>query len=124
MRLCGDVLFDATQAALYDPVLFRIDPKMTDVMQTFTDELWKLLYPCPRIDAKEVKRLRAQYTRAFLTYMRLPKEARRDEAWLITTLIDQYKELNIDEDDAAAMLVMVYWASVLPISLSLVRLTK
>ena len=108
LRLCRDVLIDATQASLYDPVLFQIDPKMTDGMQTFTDELWKLMYPCPGIDATVVRALRAQHKKAFLTYMRLPKEARRDEAWLITTLIDQYKELGINEDDAAAMLVMVY----------------
>ena len=112
LDLCGDVLIDATQASLYDPILFNIDPEMTSGMQTFTDELWKLMYPCPGVDAAEVKALRRQYTKAFLTYMRLPKEARKGEAWLITTLIDQYKELNINEDDAAAMLVMVYWTSV------------
>lgn len=109
LQLCGDVLINVTQAALFDPVLFRIDPTMTAGMQTFTDELWKLLYPCPGIDAREVKALRSQYHRAFLSYMRLPKEARTKEAWMISTLIDQYREFNIDEDDAASMMVMVYW---------------
>ena len=109
IQLCGDVLINVTQAALYDPVLFRIDAKMTAGMQTFTDELWKLMYPCPGINAREVKALRAQYQRAFLTYMRLPKEARKEEAWMISALIDQYREFNINEDDAAAMMVMVYW---------------
>ena len=109
LQLCGDVLINVTQAALYDPVLFRIDPNMTGGMQTFTDELWKLMYPCPGIDAREARALRAQYHRAFLTYMRLPREARKEEAWMITALIDQYREFEINEDDAAAMMVMVYW---------------
>ncbi|MCJ1454190.1 hypothetical protein MMC28_004541 [Mycoblastus sanguinarius] len=109
LDLCGGILIDATQMSLYDPILSRIDPDMTAGMQTFTDELWKLLYPSPGIDSSRVKSLRQKYMKAFLAYMRLPKEARRNEAWLITTLIDQYRELGINEDDAAAMMVMVYW---------------
>ena len=112
LDLCGGILIDATQMSLYDPILSRIDPDMTAGMQTFTDELWKLLYPSPGIDSSRVKSLRQKYMKAFLAYMRLPKEARRNEAWLITTLIDQYRELGINEDDAAAMMVMVYWTYV------------
>ncbi|KAI9845649.1 MAG: hypothetical protein M1837_004623 [Sclerophora amabilis] len=109
LGLCGNILIDATQMSLFDPVLFRIDPNMTAGMQIFTDQLWKLLYPSPGIDSREVKSWRQKYTKAFLAYIRLPKEARKDEAWLITTLIDQYRELGINENDAAAMMVMVYW---------------
>ncbi len=42
--------------------------------------------------------------------MKLPHNARKEEVSLITTLVDQYKELDISEHDSAAMLVMVYWA--------------
>ena len=109
-NLCGDVLIDVTQMSLFDPVLFEIDPEMTKDMQFFTDELWKLLYPAPGIDSRKVAALRERYTNAFIKYMRLPQSARAEEAWLITTLINQYKELGINERDSAAMLVMVYWA--------------
>ncbi|KAF2235506.1 cytochrome p450 [Viridothelium virens] len=107
--LCATIMIDATQLSLFDPVLFAIDPTMTDNMRTFTDQLWKLMYESKMLDSKEIKTLREKYTRAFLIYQRLPKEMRKEEAWIVTALIDQYKTLAIHEDDSAAMLVMVYW---------------
>lgn len=107
--LCADVMIDATQMTLFDPILFKIDPGMTRGMRQFTDELWKLLYPSRLLDTREVKALREQYHRAFMIYQRLPRELRQGEAWVVSTLIDQYAQLNIHENDSAAMLVMVYW---------------
>ena len=107
--LCSIVMIDATQMTLFDPILFAIDPNMTRNMPQFTDELWKLMYPSTFFDSQSVAAIRAQYTRAFLIYQRLPKDLRRGEAWVVSTLIDQYKELGINEEDSAAMLVMVYW---------------
>jgi hypothetical protein len=106
---CSSIMIDATQMTLFDTILFSIDPNMTRNMRQFTDELWKLMYPSRFIDSKEVAAIREQYARAFLVYQRLPKELRKGEAWVVSTLIDQYKELGIDEHDSAAMLVMVYW---------------
>jgi cholesterol 7alpha-monooxygenase len=106
--LCAQIMIDATQLSLFDPVLFNIDPTMTDNMRTFTDQLWKLLYNSKLLDAREIKALREKYTRAFSIYQRLPKEMRKNEAWIVTALIDQYKAQGINEDDSAAMLVMVY----------------
>jgi hypothetical protein len=102
-------MIDATQLSLFDPILFAIDPTMTDSMRAFTDQLWKLLYNSVLLDAREIKGLREKYTRAFSIYQRLPKEMRKNEAWIVTALIDQYKEQGINENDSAAMLVMVYW---------------
>ncbi|KAF2851333.1 cytochrome P450 [Plenodomus tracheiphilus IPT5] len=107
--LCAQVMIDATQLSLFDPVLFAIDPSMTDKMRIFTDQLWKLFYNSVLLDAREIKALREKYIRAFSIYQRLPKEMRKNEAWIVTALIDQYKEQGIHEGDSAAMLVMVYW---------------
>jgi hypothetical protein len=107
--LCAQVMIDATQISLFDPILFAIDPTMTDNMRTFTDQLWKLLYNSVFIDGREIKGLRERYTRAFCIYQRLPEEMRKNEAWIVTALIDQYMEQGIHEDDSATMLVMVYW---------------
>lgn len=63
----------------------------------------------PLIDSRSVAAVRAQYTLAFLIYQRLPKELRRGETWIVTTLVDEYKRLDINEQDSAAILVMVYW---------------
>lgn len=106
---CSNVMIDATQMTLFDPILFAIDPSMTGNMRHFTDELWKLMYPSRFLDPKKVAAIREQYTRAFLIYQRLPKDLRKGEAWVVSTLIDQYRELGINESDSAAMLVMVYW---------------
>lgn len=86
--LCLHTMINASQLALFDQVLFAIDPLMTANLRTFTDELWKCLHPSRLVDASEVKTLLAQYTRAFRIYQRLPKEMRKNEAWVISTLID------------------------------------
>ena len=108
--LCACIMIDSTQLSLFDPILFTIDPTMTDKMRFFTDELWKLMYPSPFVETRKVKAIRQEYTEAFRKYLRLPKDQRAGEGELITTLIDQYYELGLHEDDSAAMLVMVYWA--------------
>lgn len=102
-------MIDATQLSLFDPILFAIDPTMADKMRTFTDELWKLMYESPILDSKEIKALREQYTRVFQIHQRLPKDVRKEEAWIVTALIDEYRQRGIHEDDSAAMLVIVYW---------------
>lgn len=107
--MCSNIMIDATQMTLFGNVLFQIDPTMTQKMRTFTDDLWKLMYPSRFLDSKEVAAVREQYTKAFLIYQRLPKELRKGESWVVSTLIDQYKMLGINEDDSAAMLVMVFW---------------
>lgn len=107
--LCSNTMIDATQMTLFDNILFQIDPAMTKKMRTFTDDLWKLMYPSRFLDSKEVTAIREQFTKAFLIYQRLPKGLRKGESWVVSTLIDQYKTLGINEDDSAAMLVMVYW---------------
>ena len=67
------------------------------------------MYHSRFVDSREVAAVRAQFTKALLIYQRLPKELRKGESWVVSTLIDQYKMLGIHEDDSAAMLVMVYW---------------
>lgn len=115
---CSSVMIDATQMTLFDSVLYAIDPNMSQKMRKFTDELWKLMYPSRFIDCREVAAIREQYTKAFLIYQRLHNGMRKGEAWVVSRLIDQYRELGIDEHDSAAMLVMVYWTyvSLLPLS--------
>jgi hypothetical protein len=108
--LCANIMIDATQLSLFDPILFTIEPTMTQGMRAFTDELWKLMYPSPFIDSRRVMSIRKRYRDAFLQYQRLPKEKRSKEATLVTKIIDQYHELDINVEDSAAMLIMVYWA--------------
>ncbi|PYH85408.1 cytochrome P450 [Aspergillus uvarum CBS 121591] len=59
----------------------------------FTDEFWQLIYRSKFIDSTQVRRILAQYTKAFNAYLRLPPQARA----------------RIHEDDQAAMMVMIYW---------------
>jgi cholesterol 7alpha-monooxygenase len=108
--LCANIMIDATQLSLFDPILFTIEPSMTQGMRAFTDELWKLMNPSPFIDSRRILSIRTRYRDAFLQYQRLPKEKRSKEAALVTKLIDQYHELDINAEDSAAMLIMVYWA--------------
>jgi hypothetical protein len=108
--LCALVLIEATQLTLFDPVLSKIDPTMTRNMRRFTDELWKLFYPSRWVKSGEVMAIREQYTRAFLEYQKIPQSRRKEESWVVSTLIDQYKQFAIDKQDSAAMLVMIYWA--------------
>ncbi|PYH98110.1 cytochrome P450 [Aspergillus ellipticus CBS 707.79] len=108
--LCSEFMINATQMSLFDPVLFQIDPSMTTHLRTFTDEIWKLLHPSRLVDRTVSQQLLRQYTAAFLTYLRLPADERKNETWLIKTILETYEELGIHETDRAAMLVMIYWA--------------
>jgi hypothetical protein len=73
-------MIDATQLSLFDPILFAIDPIMTNNMRTFTDQWWKRLYNSVLLHVREIKVLREKYTHAFYIYQRLPIEMRKNEA--------------------------------------------
>lgn len=87
-------MIDATQMILFGNIIFNIDPTMTSNMRTFTDKFWKLMYSSRYLVSKNVTAFREQYTETFLIYQRLPKELRKGESWVVSTLIDQYKSLG------------------------------
>jgi hypothetical protein len=108
--LVTKIMIDSMQTCLFDPVLQSIDPGMTGDMMNFTNELWMLMNPTAMVDDKTPKRILKRYQEAMKEYQRLPASSRSNESSLITDLITQYESYNIDADDRAAVLVMVYWA--------------
>ncbi|KAE8383846.1 cytochrome P450 [Aspergillus bertholletiae] len=108
--ICADFIANANQIVMYDRALLAIDPDLAVEMRLFTDELWKLVHRSRLVNTTEVTRLLRQYSAAFKRYLQLPPEARQGEMPVIRTLLETYAELDIHEDDRAAMLVMVCWA--------------
>ncbi|KAL4883814.1 cytochrome P450 [Aspergillus karnatakaensis] len=110
--ICTDFIVNANQMVMFDSSLFAIDAEMATEIRTFTDELWKLFHQTPFADTTEAKRMLRQYNTDFKKYLHLPQESRKGEMRVIRMLTETYTELEIHEDDQAAMLTMVWWAGV------------
>lgn len=105
-----EIMMDSMQACLFDPIVLSIDSSMTRDMMSFTDDLWMLMHPTAMVDGKKPRSILKRYLKAMKIYQTLPASMRQKESQLVTELINQYHEYGIDEDDSAAVLVMVYWA--------------
>ena len=108
--LVTKIMIDSMQTCLFDPILRSIDPGMTGDMMNFTNELWMLMNPTAMVDDKTPKRILKRYQDAMKEYQRLPASSRPNESSLIADLVSTYESYDIDNDDRAAVLVMVYWA--------------
>ncbi|KAL4994771.1 cytochrome P450 [Aspergillus recurvatus] len=109
--MCTDIVVNANQRILFDPVLLAIDSDMAVEVRTFTDGLWKLFHRSRFADTADVTKLLHRYTSVFKRYLQLPPQSRKSEMRAIRTLIEMYSELGIHEDDQAAVLLMIWWAA-------------
>lgn len=68
------------------------------------------MQPTSFVDSTQQNETLKRYHGALKEYQRLPQRLRSKESPLLGNLIKKYREYSINEDDSAAVLVMVYWA--------------
>ncbi|KAL4744325.1 hypothetical protein BDW72DRAFT_199706 [Aspergillus terricola var. indicus] len=109
--LCTDIVVNANLRVFFAPALLAIDSNMAVEIRTFTDGLWKLFDRSRFADITDVAKLRHQYISVFRNYLQLPPQSRNSEMRVIRNLVEVYSEMGIHEDDQAAVLFMIWWAT-------------
>ena len=112
LNWCGDILVDAGTRAYWGERLLQIEPNLLRYFFDYDDRAWMLLFQYPRILSKDMYAAKGKIINALSKYYKLPKEERSDESWFVRTLEAEQRQIGIGEDDIAAIIMIVYWASV------------
>lgn len=107
-----DVLLQVVIEAFFGKQLLRIEPQMIKFFVAFDDQSWKLTYKYPRRASRDMHKAKDSMVAAIEQYLRLPKDQRSDQAWLISKLEFETKDAGIDTHDLAAMITSLLWVYV------------
>lgn len=104
-----DVLLKAVTEAIFGDQLMKLDPQLLDYFTAFDDESWKLSYKYPRQVSKKMYQAKDNMVAAIEKYLRLAKDQRPEQAWLVGKLEAETKDAGIDTHDLAAMITSLLW---------------
>lgn len=104
-----DVLLKAVTEAFFGDQLMKLEPQLLDYFTAFDDESWKLTYKYPRQASKNMYQAKDNMVAAIEKYLRLPKDQRPEQAWLIGKLEAETDNVGIDTHDLAAMITSLLW---------------
>ena len=108
--LCGEILVDAITKTLFGNRIYETAPGLVQNLLDFNDDAWMLIFHYPQGAASKLNKARQKILKAFLSYIQAPQENRSDQAWLIEQVMMRQRAAGIDEEDQAALLLMIYWA--------------
>ena len=108
-RWISHTLVESNTTALFGPALLQIDPSIATTFLQFDDKIWKLLYSVPYPWSNDMLALKNKLHCVLVTYLEMPKEQRKGEAWFVRTYELEMRARGIATDDIAGNLAMVYW---------------
>lgn len=106
---CSEVLLLATTKAFFGDSILQIEPNILQGIHDFDNANWKLLYKIPRFWAKDMWEAKDLVHGALLKYFKLPLGQRSDGAWVVQTLESEMRDMGVDDQQIASILMMTYW---------------
>lgn len=107
---CSTILVDAVTRTLFGDGIYEIEPDMTQCLLDFNYDAWMLVFQYPQAANSKMIKARQKILSAFSRYIQGPLSQRTGQSWIIETVLEEQKHLNIDDEDRAALLLMIYWA--------------
>ncbi|KAL9619140.1 MAG: hypothetical protein Q9160_006229 [Pyrenula sp. 1 TL-2023] len=107
-KWCAEVIVDAGTRALVGDLLHNIAPDILPQFFIFEEESWKLAFQYPVFAAKNMYSAKQYCDKAFCEYLRLPKEKRAHESWIMGTINAGLETLKIEQLQRAPTMFSVY----------------
>ena len=108
--LCSTVLVDAVTRTLFGDGIYEIESDMTQCLLDFNEDAWMLVFQYPQAGNSKMNIARKRILSAFSSYISGPSRLRSGQSWLIESVLEEQKCLDIGNQDRAALLLMIYWA--------------
>ena len=107
---CSSVLIGAITRTLFGDGIYKLEPLMTQCLLDFNKDAWMLVFQYPQAANTKMNVARKKILSAFMSYMQGPAHLRSGQAWLIQAVLEEQQHLNVNDEDRAALLLMIYWA--------------
>lgn len=108
--LCRVFIVEAATRSLFGQHLHEIEPNIVDLMSEFNENAWMVVFGYPKMLSNAVSGVKQKVITALVKFIRLPKEKRRKEAWIMKNMLAAMDLVDIDIESRASMLLMSYWA--------------
>lgn len=110
---CREVLIVSATRAFFSDRLLQIDPHLIEHFYTFDAQSWKAFFKYPRFLSRDMDAGKDRLLDALSRYFLLPKEERKGESWLISSLEAEMIKVGINDVAEMASIVMpLYWVYV------------
>jgi hypothetical protein len=109
----SDMFVQLGQDVYFGDTLGKDSPDAYKSFVVFDELIYKALYQYPGFLSKDMAAGRTGLVAAIEKYLRLPKEERRDAAWLISNFEDEMASIDIGVEDMAICIFHLYLAYVL-----------
>lgn len=107
---CSTILVEAITRTLFGDGIYEIEPNMTQCLLEFNADAWMLVFQYPQAANSKMNQARKKILSAFSRYIKGPPSQRVGQCWLIGTVLEEQRHLDIEDEDRAALLLMIYWA--------------
>lgn len=105
----AEVFIHAGQNAYFGDELLKIDPKLPQVLMRLDELSWQAFYRYPWFLRLELNRLSERLRSSLQKYFHLPQQQRKSFAWFTQALENEYRRIQLDENDIAAQMLFLYW---------------
>ena len=107
---CAEVLVDAITRTFFGDRIYDAEPQLIPNFLNFNNDAWMLIFHYPQSAASSLKKAQRRILKAFVNYIQSPEEVRTGQAWMIENVMEELKSIDINDEDRAALLLMIYWA--------------
>lgn len=107
--LCARILMDGTTRSWFGNLMHDIEPTFTQLQINCIEEMWKIImFPYPKFAAKRLHTSLEKARGALLKYIRMPKDVRKEETWLMTKLLDEHKAAGVEDGNIVSVILMMF----------------
>ena len=105
-------MLDSATRAFFGDRILDIDPEFIRDLITFDDDNWMFCFKIPPLfstKAKNVYAANSKMVKALTKYFGLTLEKRPGAAWMLQTFETEMRALDIDNQQIASMIALMYW---------------
>lgn len=109
-KLCQQVFVEAGIRAFFGEKILEIDADLLTNFINFDNDNWMIWYNWPKASLARdpMEKVRKTIER----YLMLPKSERPESTWLVSTMEEAQRQLDMEEGDIAIVLLMFMWVKV------------
>ncbi|KAL8769674.1 MAG: hypothetical protein Q9209_004471 [Squamulea sp. 1 TL-2023] len=108
---CASVMVDSLTRTLFGEHIRYLEPSIMQCLLAFNDDAWMLVFNCPQSANSKLNVARNKILKGFVNYLDSPENVRLGKSWLIDEVIKMLSDVEINNEDRAALFLMIYWAA-------------
>ena len=109
-KFCEQFLVKIITKTMFDDFIYDFESNLTEHLLNFNDDVWMFIFNYLQFVAKRLYHARKKILNVLKCYMKYFKKSKIEKFWFIEIVMTQQMMADVDEQNKAKMLLMIYWA--------------